>query len=563
MTHAPLPFAAAKIALFSLCTTTALAQSTTYNPELNSHFSTTQIIKVASQQSGFSNLRDTVPNQEMLQGLLASGTFSALVFNMNRAVSVEIKDGYWAETIPLGSAPEGAQFRITRTSSWDTKVTIAGERDAIAIAKGMTYDFAFSSGRWQVIDVRQAQFAAPPQPVQQPPAAQTGQGMNVPQSEIFQRKQWFAVKLDNSWYAATASKRYAKQNFYVRFDPANSCTGYVGYDYPANGNAPQTGPFQQNMRLNTGKKTWTVDAGGASVRFDAPSDSVLIEFSANMDFIATLAKKNTVKLGFGAGSDYYDDLSLSGSWASIVWALDRCKSDSIRTPAQTPFSNPPSGPAQNSPTGFCSSCEPPRDTTRSQLESVARFEGEGADGYMSNFTFINNFGEWPYQCNGPECYLDMDEIGQMPVLAPQPQQPDGYCWSRTYSYDHLRSHPEQVVASIWLEFDGNPNGGGDVSAKMRVRSSENTQLQKFGNANQFFTQGLVCIGEPGTRVCTADSDGGSMQLNPVDGTTMDLQTTYLSVWGGRDNSFDLAEVPGQHTTYRLTRQPATVCREWR
>lgn len=561
--------AAFSLVAFGSAAQTGYSQSSS---KLGAFAQSSMVVPVSDNRASFVNLIDKVPNQEMLLGLIASGTFSALMFNMSREIAVEIKDGYWVEAIPLDNGiPDGSRFTITRTSSWGSKVILAGQSDPIELALGMTYVFEVQNGRWQVLDVRMAgsKQKAPVAPTTQAQTQPTSQGMNVPQSEIYQRKKWFAVKLDNSWYAATASKRYAKQNFYVRFDPAMSCKGYVGYDYPGNGNPPQAGPFQKGIRLNTGRKTWTVDAGVASVRYDAPSDSVLIEFPANMEFITALAKQNSVKLGFGPNNDYYDDMSLSGSWASIVWALDRCKADyslsSSPSIGNAPSASPPSG-TPNPPIGFCMSCEPPATTTRRELEQVARFDGQGADGYMSNFTVINNFGDWPYQCNGEQCFLDVEESNNIPGPKPNLTKPytppSGYCWARGYSADHLNAHPKQVVATLWLEFKGDPMSGRSVNANMAVISSNNAMLRRRGNANQLFTQGLVCfVNSDGQMVCSADMDGGYLELRPRDAETMDVRTSYLSVWGHRENSFDLAELPGQTTTYRLVRYPAEVCRE--
>lgn len=123
-----------------------------------------------------------------------------MVFDQYRVIEAELDQGYWVDTVTLSNdMREGSRLVITRKSDFGARVQITGERNATELVKGLTYTFGMLGGRWQLLQT-QGRTAAIPSQTQ----AQSG-GMNVPQSETFQRKSWYAVKLDNSWYALTDS----------------------------------------------------------------------------------------------------------------------------------------------------------------------------------------------------------------------------------------------------------------------------------------------------------------------------------------------------------------------
>ncbi len=361
-----------------------------------------QSILVADSRLTEIDIKKLIPTQDALAGLVTTGPYLKMVFDQYQTLNAEISDGYWTERFYLTSGmKDGSRLVLTRKSQSSLRVEFEGSNAPVYLEQGATYTFVVRNGRWQVMNVQSPQ----PVPSVKAPAPQSG-GMNVAQSETFYRKKWYAVKLDNSWYAITNSPRYQKQSLFVRFDPGHNCNGFVGYDYPGKYNPPASGAYPISIRLNTGRKTWTVDKGGAMRRYDPPSDSVIIEFDANMKFITALARQNSVKIGFGDGNDYYDQLSLSGSWASIEWALDQCRYDlrfgSRNQKAPAPIVVDP----------FCNACEPPQNTTRNELDRSAQLDSQGANGYYSEYTFYNSFGAWHYRCNGQSCARDNQNIQQ-------------------------------------------------------------------------------------------------------------------------------------------------------
>ena len=351
----------------------------------------TDVVRVSDGQTDTIALSELIPTQDALQSLVSSGPFLKMVFDQYRVIEAELDQGYWVDTVTLSNdMREGSRLVITRKSDFGARVQITGERNATELVKGLTYTFGMLGGRWQLLQTQGGTAAIPSQT-----QAQSG-GMNVPQSETFQRKSWYAVKLDNSWYALTDSSRFSRQSLFVRFDPRNNCNGYVGYYYPANGNPPPSGTYNKSIRLNTGNKTWTVASGKSQRRYDALSDLVLIQFDANMQFITALARKNRVKVGFGSGNDYYDQLSLSGSWASIVWALDQCKYE--RSTASLMRSQPtPTQPVSSVP--FAGKWE--TDVNRCYMDTDSSYWGR--DGQWGGHEWGCEIPRSAYTSNGFVC----------------------------------------------------------------------------------------------------------------------------------------------------------------
>ena len=396
-------------------------------------------------------------------------------------------------------------------------------------------------------------------------------------AEKFSQKNWQADADGSHSKAFTFSTQYKGHALYVIFNKSKGCEPIVGYGFPQKGSAGVEQPYSRKMTFITGQKNWSVKSNTATYQTNDKGDWADIYFKANMEFVAAIAKRSSLVIDFeGTGKDKF---SLAGSWASIVWALDQCKAQQtsaqfnpapVPSPANQPAKtgvtqNQPSAGSQNKPrVGFCGTCQPPNDATRAELEKVARFEGQGADGFLSNFTFMNSLGDWPYQCNGDKCYLDKEDV-PAPTSGSQ-SQPNSEkqaiatigpaCWSREYSTSHLRSQPKQVVASMWLEFDADPSGK-NASASMKVLTSQINRLRQTGDNGQMFAQGFFCA----DATCSADMDSGVIALTLVDANTLDVKTNRLLVWGDAEQSVDIAETPDQYVTYRLKRSVADVCKK--
>ena len=139
-------------------------------------------------------------------------------------------------------------------------------------------------------------------------------------------------------------------------------------------------------------------------------------------------------------------------------------------------------------------------------------------------------------------------------LAAAAEVPAPGCYARDYDAAHLAANPAQGVAGLrlWV-FDEGANRGGLIEARMAAQG----QGARDGVAGQSLTQVLICNAVDGG--CFVECDGGGFSSTPVDGG-IQITTDHFALGeegcGGYSN---LAEVPGQVTTYRLTAAAPEAC----
>jgi hypothetical protein len=134
------------------------------------------------------------------------------------------------------------------------------------------------------------------------------------------------------------------------------------------------------------------------------------------------------------------------------------------------------------------------------------------------------------------------------------------CFIRDYDAAHLAAQPAQVVSAMWLRIE--PVEEVHAFFEMTVRMADQGHAGKAGLGGQILSEGGACL--DGAR-CFVDCDGGGFAVTRQQGDSIDITTDWMRVarfgCGGdeADAWSDLAEIPGQSTTYRLYRAPDAAC----
>lgn len=137
--------------------------------------------------------------------------------------------------------------------------------------------------------------------------------------------------------------------------------------------------------------------------------------------------------------------------------------------------------------------------------------------------------------------------------------PEPGCYSRSYSADHLKRHPDQVVSDMTM-FVYDQDGG--RYAKMIVAFANQGHVRRNGSELQVLDQFLLCFDNAdGTPGCAVECDGGSFRVTRQDKSGLTFQTRYLMVGeaDGCGGQIDLAEIPGRAVKYRLNRVGRKMC----
>jgi hypothetical protein len=158
--------------------------------------------------------------------------------------------------------------------------------------------------------------------------------------------------------------------------------------------------------------------------------------------------------------------------------------------------------------------------------------------------------------------------------------PEPGCYARTFDPVHLAAHPEQVVAGMRLNFvradgsEGMNAAPGSVVAFLdvvladqghvaRERAPEDGFPDGFGGQPMYAAllcpgQGMTCGSE-----CMGVAQDTGFAVTGSDGQTLTISTRSLPVGQGQDcgGFTDIAEVPGELTTFALDRVADTVCEQ--
>ena len=138
--------------------------------------------------------------------------------------------------------------------------------------------------------------------------------------------------------------------------------------------------------------------------------------------------------------------------------------------------------------------------------------------------------------------------------------PEG-CFARVYSNAHLAKNPAQVVREISVAF-GDFAGDDAPWADVLVVTADQGHVAGTGQGGSLFGQIARCsLRGSGRWVCSAECDGGSLEITRMDRDSLVLRTSYFLTGSGDDcgGTVDLAEVPDQPVSYRLNRLPDTAC----
>lgn len=137
--------------------------------------------------------------------------------------------------------------------------------------------------------------------------------------------------------------------------------------------------------------------------------------------------------------------------------------------------------------------------------------------------------------------------------------PEG-CFARDYDAAHLAAHPAQVVSRMALNFWRDGEG---TLFRIRVRMASQGHALSDGTAGRSMAEEGLC--EP-DGPCYVFCDGGGFRVIAMSRDAIDITTDWMRVVStdpceGEDLVSDLAEVPGQPTTYRLFASAPAVCEQ--
>ena len=122
----------------------------------------------------------------------------------------------------------------------------------------------------------------------------------------------------------------------------------------------------------------------------------------------------------------------------------------------------------------------------------------------------------------------------------------GDCYARTYDEAHLRSHPRQMVETIFLTYDADYQ---DPSAELSLRFGITTRDGKTYDGVG------ICTGN----VCGVEGDGGAFSLTPYrDGLRLDVDRRRGMHAEGADGFIALEET--DDTVFLLFPDRPRACR---
>ncbi|MEC7763953.1 MAG: hypothetical protein VX874_18765 [Pseudomonadota bacterium] len=133
------------------------------------------------------------------------------------------------------------------------------------------------------------------------------------------------------------------------------------------------------------------------------------------------------------------------------------------------------------------------------------------------------------------------------------------CYHRTYSEDHIASHPKQVVSALSVAFGIDEYD--QYGASVWVNTTNGGHVKDTDLALRTFEQGLLCYDEGGRVMCAVECDGGFFEVTRDTGDSIDLTLTYLWVGDteGCGGAVDIAEVSGEPVVYRLYKSQPEAC----
>lgn len=138
--------------------------------------------------------------------------------------------------------------------------------------------------------------------------------------------------------------------------------------------------------------------------------------------------------------------------------------------------------------------------------------------------------------------------------------PEG-CFARAYSEAHLARHPAQVVREISVAF-GDFSGDSVPWADVIVVTADQGHAAASGQGGGTYGQIARCtLRDTGRWACSAECDGGTLEIMALDQDGLLLRTAYFLTGTGDDcgGEVDLAEVPDQPVSYKLQRLPDSAC----
>ena len=137
----------------------------------------------------------------------------------------------------------------------------------------------------------------------------------------------------------------------------------------------------------------------------------------------------------------------------------------------------------------------------------------------------------------------------LPLPALAQSFPEG-CWVRDYTPEHLAAHPAQVVGHLDLHFTET-----NVGPTLILRATP-------VGGGPTLRQEAICSRGDDIWNCAVECDGGVLTAQRRNDVTLDIVTPFFLVGeegAGCDSGLDLAEAPGEDTTYRLFRQEVAAC----
>ncbi|MBF9058947.1 hypothetical protein HKCCSP123_07090 [Rhodobacterales bacterium HKCCSP123] len=147
------------------------------------------------------------------------------------------------------------------------------------------------------------------------------------------------------------------------------------------------------------------------------------------------------------------------------------------------------------------------------------------------------------------------------ALSPLPAMatPQG-CYASTFDAAHLAAHPDQVVQTLALYFTPDANREGVARVELRAVMARQGHAARRGVGGAGLEEFGLCDPE-GT--CVIACDGGMFRILSADTEAVEIETSHARVSAqpctpGMPIS-TLADVPGEITTYRLTRAPESAC----
>ena len=134
------------------------------------------------------------------------------------------------------------------------------------------------------------------------------------------------------------------------------------------------------------------------------------------------------------------------------------------------------------------------------------------------------------------------------------------CFARDYDATHLAAHPDQVVAALRLLFEP-PDRFGDTWVLVAATLADQGRAAERGLGGQTLDQFARCDHYNSGPGCAIDCDGGSFELTAMSAGRIEISLIGFPV-GPSDScggAFNLAEVWGQATTYRLDAAVPATC----